>query len=67
MSDRAIDIVELVWRQCVFRVQEKATQLERDIGAMCFHPCIMQSVKTFQDSPVAPQHPPFFISNYVLG
>mmetsp|Transcript_48011 Transcript_48011/g.112084 ORF Transcript_48011/g.112084 Transcript_48011/m.112084 type:complete len:973 (-) Transcript_48011:218-3136(-) len=36
-------------QQVVRQHQEKATQLERDIGAMCFHPCIMQSVKTFQD------------------
>mmetsp|Transcript_63342 Transcript_63342/g.151119 ORF Transcript_63342/g.151119 Transcript_63342/m.151119 type:complete len:988 (-) Transcript_63342:98-3061(-) len=29
--------------------QEKSVQLEREIGAQCFHPCIMQSIKTFQD------------------
>jgi cGMP-dependent protein kinase len=30
--------------------QQKSVCVERDINAACYHPCIMQFIKTFQDS-----------------
>lgn len=29
--------------------QEKAVVIERDVNAQCYHPCIVQFIKTFQD------------------
>mmetsp|Transcript_16005 Transcript_16005/g.35080 ORF Transcript_16005/g.35080 Transcript_16005/m.35080 type:complete len:916 (+) Transcript_16005:65-2812(+) len=37
-------------RQVVEQRQQKAILLERDINAQCYHPCIVQFIKTFQDS-----------------
>ena len=29
--------------------QEKSVVMERDVNAQCYHPCIVQFIKTFQD------------------
>lgn len=37
-------------KQVVRQGQQKSIRIERDINAQCYHPCIMQFIKTFQDS-----------------
>jgi cGMP-dependent protein kinase len=37
-------------KQVVRLGQQKSIRIERDINAQCYHPCIMQFIKTFQDS-----------------
>jgi len=37
-------------KQVVRQGQQKSIAIERDINAQCYHPCIMQFIKTFQDS-----------------
>lgn len=37
-------------KQVVRQGQQKSIKIERDINAQCYHPCIMQFIKTFQDS-----------------
>eukprot|EP00406_Dinophysis_acuminata_P053293 CAMPEP_0179302270 /NCGR_PEP_ID=MMETSP0797-20121207/47977_1 /TAXON_ID=47934 /ORGANISM="Dinophysis acuminata, Strain DAEP01" /LENGTH=920 /DNA_ID=CAMNT_0021011793 /DNA_START=79 /DNA_END=2841 /DNA_ORIENTATION=+ len=36
--------------QAVRQKQQKSIRVERDVNAQCYHPCIMQFIKTFQDS-----------------
>lgn len=36
-------------QQVVEQRQEKALVVERDIHAQCYHPCVVQFIKTFQD------------------
>merc|ERR1719262_1046576 len=37
-------------KQVVKQGQQKSIRIERDINAECYHPCIMQFIKTFQDA-----------------
>merc|ERR1719486_1730251 len=37
-------------KQAVQQGQQKSIVVERDINAQCYHPCLMQFIKTFQDS-----------------
>jgi len=37
-------------QQVVKQGQERSMSIEREINAQCYHPCIMQFIKTFQDS-----------------
>lgn len=37
-------------KQVVRQGQQKSMCIEREINAQCYHPCIMQFIKTFQDS-----------------
>eukprot|EP00421_Protoceratium_reticulatum_P018552 CAMPEP_0168393496 /NCGR_PEP_ID=MMETSP0228-20121227/19048_1 /TAXON_ID=133427 /ORGANISM="Protoceratium reticulatum, Strain CCCM 535 (=CCMP 1889)" /LENGTH=932 /DNA_ID=CAMNT_0008406879 /DNA_START=71 /DNA_END=2869 /DNA_ORIENTATION=- len=37
-------------KQVVRQGQQKSISIEREINAQCYHPCIMQFIKTFQDS-----------------
>lgn len=37
-------------QQVVRQGQQKSMVIERSINAQCYHPCIMQSIKTFQDA-----------------
>merc|ERR1719486_619538 len=37
-------------KQAVRQGQQKSIVVERDINAQCYHPCLMQFIKTFQDS-----------------
>jgi len=37
-------------KQAVAQGQQKSIVVERDINAQCYHPCLMQFIKTFQDS-----------------
>mmetsp|Transcript_49647 Transcript_49647/g.118207 ORF Transcript_49647/g.118207 Transcript_49647/m.118207 type:complete len:963 (-) Transcript_49647:64-2952(-) len=36
-------------KQVIKQGQQKSIVIERDINAQCYHPCIMQFIKTFQD------------------
>lgn len=42
--------------------QEKAIVMERDVNAQCYHPCIVQFIKTFQDK----QHI-YFLTEFLGG
>merc|ERR1719240_1553318 len=37
-------------KQVVRMQQQKSIQVEREINAQCYHPCIVQFIKTFQDA-----------------
>lgn len=37
-------------KQTVAQGQQKSIMVEREINAQCYHPCLMQFIKTFQDS-----------------
>lgn len=37
-------------KQVVKQGQQKSMCIEREINAQCYHPCVMQFIKTFQDS-----------------
>lgn len=37
-------------KQVVRQGQQKSMCIEREINAQCYHPCLMQFIKTFQDS-----------------
>lgn len=37
-------------KQAVAQGQQKSIVMEREINAQCYHPCLMQFIKTFQDS-----------------
>jgi len=37
-------------KQAVQQQQQKSIVVEREINAQCYHPCIMQFIKTFQDA-----------------
>jgi cGMP-dependent protein kinase len=37
-------------KQAVAQQQQKSIVVEREINAQCYHPCIMQFIKTFQDA-----------------
>jgi cGMP-dependent protein kinase len=37
-------------KQAVAQGQQKSIVVEREINAQCYHPCLMQFIKTFQDS-----------------
>lgn len=37
-------------RDVAMHHQQKATSMEREINAQCYHPCIVQFIKTFQDA-----------------
>merc|ERR1719463_94317 len=37
-------------KQAVAQGQQKSIVVERDINAQCYHPCLMQFIKTFQDT-----------------
>lgn len=37
-------------KQVVRQGQQKSMRIEREINAQCYHPCLMQFIKTFQDS-----------------
>lgn len=36
-------------KQVVKQGQQKSMRIEREINAQCYHPCVMQFIKTFQD------------------
>eukprot|EP00747_Dinoflagellata_sp_TGD_P125419 gnl/TRDRNA2_/TRDRNA2_174159_c1_seq1.p1 gnl/TRDRNA2_/TRDRNA2_174159_c1~~gnl/TRDRNA2_/TRDRNA2_174159_c1_seq1.p1 ORF type:complete len:502 (+),score=119.07 gnl/TRDRNA2_/TRDRNA2_174159_c1_seq1:1361-2866(+) len=40
----------VIKKQVVRQGQERSMQIEREINAQCYHPCIMQFIKTFQDA-----------------
>eukprot|EP00929_Paragymnodinium_shiwhaense_P089238 TRINITY_DN49423_c0_g1_i1.p1 TRINITY_DN49423_c0_g1~~TRINITY_DN49423_c0_g1_i1.p1 ORF type:complete len:1029 (+),score=279.16 TRINITY_DN49423_c0_g1_i1:145-3231(+) len=42
--------------------QEKAIVMERDVNKQCFHPCIMQFIKTFQDANTV-----YFLTEFLGG
>jgi len=42
--------------------QEKAIVMERDVNAQCYHPCIVQFIKTFQD-----KHSIYFLTEFLGG
>jgi len=42
--------------------QEKAIAMEREVNAQCYHPCIVQFIKTFQD-----KHNVYFLTEFLGG
>eukprot|EP00927_Polykrikos_kofoidii_P025265 TRINITY_DN22732_c0_g1_i1.p1 TRINITY_DN22732_c0_g1~~TRINITY_DN22732_c0_g1_i1.p1 ORF type:complete len:1053 (+),score=179.66 TRINITY_DN22732_c0_g1_i1:334-3159(+) len=48
--------------QVIKNGQQKAIVMEREVNAQCFHPCIMQFIKTFQDS-----HHVYFLTEFLGG
>merc|ERR1719230_2512118 len=42
--------------------QEKSIVMEREVNAQCFHPCIVQFIKTFQDV-----HNVYFLTEFLGG
>jgi len=42
--------------------QEKAVVMEKDVNAQCYHPCIVQFIKTFQD-----HHNIYFLTEFLGG
>jgi len=55
--------LKCVKKQQVMRQnQQKSIVVERDINAQCYHPCIMQFIKTFQDA----QHV-YFLTEFLGG
>jgi len=42
--------------------QERSLVMEREVNAQCFHPCIVQFIKTFQD-----QHNVYFLTEFLGG
>jgi len=42
--------------------QEKSIVMEREVNAQCFHPCIVQFIKTFQDV-----HSVYFLTEFLGG
>lgn len=49
-------------KQVVKQGQQKSIVIERDINAQCYHPCIMQFIKTFQDSKFV-----YFLTEFLGG
>mmetsp|Transcript_4720 Transcript_4720/g.17838 ORF Transcript_4720/g.17838 Transcript_4720/m.17838 type:complete len:962 (+) Transcript_4720:82-2967(+) len=49
-------------KQVVKQGQQKSIVVERDINAQCYHPCIMQFIKTFQDSKYV-----YFLTEFLGG
>eukprot|EP00746_Dinoflagellata_sp_MGD_P085157 gnl/MRDRNA2_/MRDRNA2_33732_c0_seq1.p1 gnl/MRDRNA2_/MRDRNA2_33732_c0~~gnl/MRDRNA2_/MRDRNA2_33732_c0_seq1.p1 ORF type:complete len:943 (-),score=211.95 gnl/MRDRNA2_/MRDRNA2_33732_c0_seq1:16-2844(-) len=49
-------------KQVVRMMQQKSIQVEREINAQCYHPCIMQFIKTFQD-----QSNVYFLTEFLGG
>jgi cGMP-dependent protein kinase len=49
-KDRMYALKCVAKKQVVRQGQQKSIRIERDINAQCYHPCIMQFIKTFQDS-----------------
>jgi len=49
-------------KQVVRQGQQKSICMEREINAQCYHPCIMQFIKTFQD----PTHV-YFLTEFLGG
>lgn len=49
-KERALYALKCVKKWHVVKTsQEKAIVIERDVNAQCYHPCIVQFIKTFQD------------------
>jgi len=48
--------------QVVRQHQQKGLMVERDINAQCYHPCIVQFIKTFQD-----EHDVYFLTEFLGG
>mmetsp|Transcript_16481 Transcript_16481/g.38628 ORF Transcript_16481/g.38628 Transcript_16481/m.38628 type:complete len:911 (-) Transcript_16481:136-2868(-) len=48
--------------QVVRQGQQKSISIEREINAQCYHPCIMQFIKTFQDSKTV-----YFLTEFLGG
>jgi len=48
--------------QVVRQGQQKSICMERDINAQCYHPCIMQFIKTFQDPTTV-----YFLTEFLGG
>eukprot|EP00928_Gymnodinium_smaydae_P032775 TRINITY_DN23653_c0_g1_i2.p2 TRINITY_DN23653_c0_g1~~TRINITY_DN23653_c0_g1_i2.p2 ORF type:complete len:336 (-),score=78.86 TRINITY_DN23653_c0_g1_i2:68-1075(-) len=42
--------------------QERSMLMERDVNAQCYHPCIVQFIKTFQDA-----HNVYFLTEFLGG
>lgn len=42
--------------------QQQSIQIEREINAQCYHPCIMQFIRTFQD-----EHYVYFLTEFLGG
>jgi len=49
-------------KQVVRQGQQKSISIEREINAQCYHPCIMQFIKTFQDSKTV-----YFLTEFLGG
>jgi len=49
-------------RQVVKQHQERALVMEREIHAQCYHPCIVQFIKTFQDRDMV-----YFLTEFLGG
>merc|ERR1719440_2468409 len=49
-------------KQVVRQGQQKAMCMEREINAQCYHPCIMQFIKTFQDTKYV-----YFLTEFLGG
>lgn len=48
--------------QVVKHNQERSIVMERDVNAQCYHPCLVQFIKTFQD-----KHNVYFLTEFLGG